>query len=401
MILGIIREGKTPPDKRVPLTPKQCLEVQNQFQCQVLVQPSSIRAYADEEYAELGLTLSEDLSSCDVLMGVKEVPLSELIPDKKYFFFSHTYKKQPYNRELLQTILEKNIQLIDYEMLTNKKGVRVVAFGRYAGIVGAYNGLRGYGKKTGRFDLKPAHLCRDRQEMNAELNKLELPKDFKITITGKGRVASGAIETLKVAGIQRVDPETFIAKNFEQPVFTDLAVTEYSKHKTGKDFKRIDFYNSPEEYTSDFMRFAEHTHLYIASHFWDNKAPFIFSREDARNNNFKVEYVADVSCDIDGPVASTLRPSTIEAPFYGYDPETEKEVPHNTKNSIGVMAVDNLPCELPRDASIDFGKGLIAHVIPHLFNGDPDEVIWGASETYNGKLTPHFDYLEAYVKGLE
>jgi alanine dehydrogenase len=401
MVLGIIREGKNPPDKRVPLTPEQCIEIQNNFKCEVVVQPSPIRAYADEEYRSLGLKLSEDMSQCDVLLGVKEVPKQELLTDKKYFFFSHTYKKQSYNRDLLREMLDKNIQLIDYEMLTNTKEIRVVAFGRYAGIVGAYNGLRGYGLKTKRYSLMPAHECRDRIEMNGELSKLDLPKNFKIVITGKGRVSSGAIETLTEAGVKRVEPEEFLTSEFDYPVFTDLTVLHYNTRKDGKPVSKIDFYKDPEHFDSNFMEYAQVSNLYIACHFWDHNAPFIFTREDARRENFKLEYVADVSCDIDGPVASTLRPSTIAEPFYGYDPITEKEVAHSAKNSIGVMAVDNLPCELPRDASVDFGRDLIDHVIPHLFNGDPEKVIWKASETQNGKLTPHFAYLQAYVNGEE
>lgn len=401
MVLGIIREGKTPPDKRVPLTPKQCIEIQNNFDCKVIVQPSAIRAYADEEYSDLGLILSENMSQCDVLLGVKEVPKQDLLADKKYFFFSHTYKKQSYNRDLLNEILDKNIQLIDYEMLTNIKGVRVVAFGRYAGIVGAYNGLRGYGLKTKRYSLNPAHECHDKTEMNKQLNKLDLPSNFKIVITGKGRVASGAIETLTKAGIKRVKPEDFISSEFDYPVYTELTVLHYNKRKDGKPSTKIDFYTNPTEFESDFMSYAKVANLYIASHFWDHKAPYVFSREDAKSEDFNIQYVADVSCDIDGPVASTLRPSTIADPFYGYDPISEKEVDFHIENSIGVMAVDNLPCELPRDASVDFGRDLIDHVIPHLFNGDPEKVIWKASETQNGELTPHFAYLQAYVNGEE
>jgi len=401
MIIGIIREGKTPPDKRVPLTPQQCLEVQNKFKCQVVVQPSPIRAYSDKEYSDLGLTLSEDMSQCDVLMGVKEVPKQDLLPNKKYFFFSHTYKKQSYNRDLLQEVIAKSIQLVDYEMLTDTNGIRVVAFGRYAGIVGAYNGLRGYGLKTGRYSLKAAHECKDRAEMNAELKKLVLPNNFKIVITGRGRVSKGAVETLKAANIERVTPEDFQKKEFGKPVFTDLNVEDYNSRKNGQSFKVIDFYKHPEEFNSNFMGFAKAANLYIACHFWDQNAPFIFTREDTRHPDFNIEYVADVSCDIDGPVASTLRPSTIADPFYGYDPISEKEVDYHTENSIGVMAVDNLPCELPRDASVDFGKDLIDHVIPHLFNNDPEKVIWRASETKEGQLTPHFAYLQDYVNGKE
>ncbi len=401
MIIGIIKEGKMPADKRVPLTPQQCVEFQDKYNAKVIVQPSAIRAYADAEYANLGLTLSNNLEKCDVLLGVKEVPIQDLIPNKIYFFFSHTYKKQSYNRELIRAVLQKNIQLVDYEMLTNSKGVRVVAFGRFAGIVGAYNGLRGWGLKHRTYNLRPAHNCHNMAEMTKELELLKLPKDFKIVMTGKGRVAQGAMETLNAAGITKVSPQDFLDKKFKHPVYTDLEVCDYNKLKNEGKFTKQEFYKDPSGFESDFMKFATVANMYISCHFWDNRAPFIFSRGDAKKPNFKLEYVADISCDIDGPVASTLRPSTIEEPFYGYDAENEKEVPHQTENSIGVMAVDNLPCELPRDASLDFGRDLLDFVLPNFFNGDKDEVIWRASETKDGKLTPHFKYLQAYVNGAE
>ena len=401
MTIGVIREGKVPPDKRVPLTPKQCIEFEHKFNCKVIVQPSDIRAYADEEYTNLGVTLNENLADCDILLGVKEVPIQDLIPNKIYFFFSHTYKKQPYNRDLLNSVLQKNIQLVDYEMLTDTNGVRVVAFGRFAGIVGAYNGLRGWGLKNNKYKLHPAHDCHNMAEMTKEFEGLKLPSDFKIVITGKGRVAKGAMETLDAAEIEKVSPYDFLNNNFNHPVYTNLGVDDYNKLKGGGEFNRKEFFVSPSRFESDFMKFAKVANMYIACHYWDNKAPFIFTRADAKNPNFNIEYVADISCDIDGPVACTLRPSTIENPFYGYNAESEKEVPHHTKNSIGVMAVDNLPCELPRDASLDFGRDLIDHVLPNFFNGDAGGIIWRASETKDGELTPHFEYLQDYVNGNE
>jgi len=381
--------------------PEQCVEFENKFNCKVIVQPSDIRAYTDKEYAQLGITLSENLNHCDILLGVKEVPVQDLIPNKIYFFFSHTYKKQPYNRDLLKSILQKKIQLVDYEMLTDTNGVRVVAFGRFAGIVGAYNGLRGWGLKNNIYNLHPAHDCHNMAEMTKEFEGLKLPNNFKIVLTGKGRVAQGAMETLDAANIARVSSEDFLNNSFNYPVYTDLAVGDYNKLKNGGPFVKKDFFISSSQYESDFMKFAKVANMYIACHYWDNKAPFIFSREDARNPHFNIKYVADISCDIDGPVACTLRPSTIEKPFYGYDAQNENEVSHQTKNSIGVMAVDNLPCELPRDASLDFGRDLIDHVLPNFFNGDAGGIIWRASETKDGELTPHFEYLQDYVNGSD
>jgi saccharopine dehydrogenase (NAD+, L-lysine forming) len=402
MKIGLIREGKTPPDKRVPLSPEQCQWIQQEYtNIELVVQKSPIRKYKDEAYVALGITLVDDVTDCDVLLGVKEVPIEELIPNKKYFFFSHTFKKQPYNRKLLQAIIENKIQLIDWETITNTKGQRLIAFGRFAGIVGCYNGLLGFGVKTNRYSLKRAHLCEDRIEMESELDKLQLPSNFKLVITGGGRVARGALEVLEKTNMVKVSPTDFINNQFDYPVYTQLDVKGYVTRDDKLPFNKAAFFNDPAGHSSNFMPYAQVADLYVACHYWDNRSPLIFSRKDTKNPNWNISVIADVSCDIDGPVASTLRPSTIADPFYGYDPNTEKEVGFMDENAIGVMAVDNLPCELPKDASSEFGKMFIEHVLEPLTGNDPEEIIVRASETINGELTPHFDYLQDYLEGKD
>ncbi len=403
MKLGIIREGKVPPDARVPLSPVQCKRLMNLYpELTITVQPSPIRAFKDEEYQAQGILMAEDLSGCDVLIGIKEVPPEMLIPGKTYMFFSHTYKKQSYNRQLLREILHKKIRLIDYEMLKSPAGKRLLGFGRYAGIVGTYNAFRAWGEMTGDYHLKPAHQCADRREMEAELINVVLPQQMKIAITGAGRVAGGAMEVLSALRITQVFPEEFLTEDFGEQVYTQLDVRNYFKREDGSDFTRHEFFKNPIGYTSDFMKYASVTDMYIPCHFWSHSSPFIFSRQDARSTDFNIKLVSDISCDIDGPVASTIRPSTIENPFYGYDPVAEREVKLGMKNSIGVSAVDNLPCELPRDASEDFGNEFIKNIIPHFFNDDEDKVLERATETtLEGKLGPHFAYLEDYVGGIE
>ena len=402
MKIGLIKEGKTPPDKRVPLSPKQCKWIKDNYpHLELVVQKSSIRKFNDETYANLGLTLVDDVSDCDVLIGVKEVPIEDLIPNKKYFFFSHTFKKQPYNRKLLQAIIRQNIQLIDWETITNAKGQRLIAFGRFAGIVGCYNGLLGYGLKSKRYSLKRAHKCEDRQEMEEELHKLSLPKDFKLVITGGGRVGKGALEVIAKTDIKKVSSKDFLTKEFNFPVYTQLDVEDYISRDDNKSFDKAVFFKVPVGHSSTFMKYAKVADLYIACHYWDNRSPFIFTRKDILHPNWKISVVADVSCDIDGPVASTLRPSTIENPFYGYNPTLEKEVDFNNENAVGVMAVDNLPCELPKDASEEFGKMFINNVLEPLTGNDPEDIIFRASETINGKLTPHFKHLQDYLEGKD
>lgn len=400
--IGLIREGKTPPDMRVPMSPAQCAELMKTFpHVRVVVETSPIRAFSDDEYRSAGVEVVDDVSDCDVLLGVKEVPIDQLIPGKTYFFFSHTFKKQPYNKPLLQAILEKNIRLVDYEVLRGKDGNRLIGFGRYAGIVGAYNAFRGYGLKTGRFDLRPAHLCKDRAEMEQEFSKVDLPANFKIVMTGQGRVAKGAVEVLNTLGIVKVPVRQFLNDSFDSPVFAQLGVLDYNRRKDGMVSTRNDFYSNPEDYDSDFMRFAKVADMYMACHYWGDGSPFIFTREDAKKDEFNISFVSDISADINGPVASTLRPSTIDNPFYGYDPMTESEVAFDAENSIGVQAVDNLPCELPRDASEDFGAEMLDKILPALLSTDPDHIISRATETENGELTSNFIYLKNWVEGRE
>ena len=403
MKIGLIREGKVPPDKRVALSPEQCREFANRYpELEIIVQPSPIRAYADEEYRRLGFELREDLSDCNVLIGIKEVPIKMLIPGKKYLFFSHTFKQQPYNRDLLVAILKNKIQLIDYEAVVNREGKRLLGFGRYAGIVGCYNTFLAYGKRTQSYVLKPANQCHDRKEMEGELAKVRLPGGLKIVMTGDGRVGKGALEIINRLGIRRVSPADFLDQQFDDPVYTQLKVSDYHKRIDGAAFTNQDFYADPSGFKSVFMDYARVANVYIACHYWDAKAPYIFTREDAKAEDFHLKVVGDISCDIDGPVASTLRPSTIEAPLYGYDSQAERETAFDREDAITVMAVDNLPCELPRDASEDFGNELMEKVLPHLLGEDSEGIIERASETtLDGVLSPHFSYLQAYVDGQE
>lgn len=400
MKFGIIKERKNPPDKRVVLSPRAAKDLEEAFtELQILVEPSDVRAFKDDEYQAEGLIMG-DMNDADVLLGVKEVPIDALIPNKKYFFFSHTIKKQPYNRELLRAILDKNIEMFDHEVITNTAGVRTVAFGRYAGIVGAYNGIRTWGLKQGIFDLPKAEHLRDQQALIEELQKIDL-NGAKIVLTGKGRVASGAKEMLDAMRIKQLSPADFLAtaNQYNEPVYTQIDVMDYNKRKDGSKGSSQDFYKHPELYESDFKKFSQTGNFLITGHFFGQGSPFLFTREDAKKDTFNLEVVADVSCDIDGPIASTIKPSTIADPIYGYNPKTESEDDFKKDGIIAVMAVDNLPCELPIDASVGFGEQFAKSVIPAFFNQDKDAVLERARMTKNGKLTERFAYLQDYVDG--
>ena len=400
MKIGIIREGKKPVDKRVPLVPEHCKQLAEQYKdISVEVQKSEIRCFVDQDYVDQGAQLVSDVSEADVLMGVKEVPIPELIPEKTYFFFSHTIKKQPYNRELLQEILKKNITLIDYECLTNTTGQRIVAFGRYAGIVGAYNGIYTYGKRFNLFNLRRAHECFDLDDLKNEFKKVKLPP-VKIVVTGGGRVGKGAMEVLDGMKIRRVTPEEFLENSYQEPVYTQLHSHDYNKPKNGVPYTDASFHKYPELFKGDFLKYAHQADLLIAGAYWDPAAPVLFERTDILDKEFKIKVIADITCDIEGSIPSTLQPCTIDDPVYDYDPiEGIVDDPFSNSNNITVMAVDNLPCELPRDASKDFGYELVNNVLPHLIGDDDEGVIERATITKDGKLTPRYTYLQDFVEG--
>ncbi len=398
---ALIKERKTPPDRRVVFSPKKCQEVMNSFpEAKIIVEASDIRIFRDDTYRKWGCEVTEDVSSADVMLGVKEVPVDALIPNKKYFFFSHTIKKQPYNRKLLQAILEKKIELYDHETIVNEEGHRLIGFGHYAGLVGAYNGFRLLGERDTLFNLPKAEKLHDLAHMKEALDTITLPTHLKIILSGTGKVARGAKEILDHLGIREVQDEAYLNQSFNEPVYCLIDVTEYNRRKDGKPVDKFEFYKDPSGYESDFMKYARVSDIFIAGHFYGSGAPYLFTREDAKKPEFKIGIIADISCDVDGPVASTIRSSTIADPFYAYDPATESEVPVGTPHSIAVMAVDNLPCELPRDASEGFGRMFSKYVLPAFFNSDADGILARAKMTTSeGKLTERFAYLEDYVKG--
>ena len=398
---AIIRERKSPPDKRVVLTPKSCLSFIESFpEANILVESSDVRAFSDKDYRSVGLKVSNNIKNSDIMIGVKEVPIESLIPNKSYFFFSHTIKKQPYNRKLLKAILEKNITLYDHETLVDHNNNRLIGFGYYAGVVGAYNCVRTIGLKMNCFNIPKACDLDGRHELDEILKDVNLP-NLKIVLTGTGRVGQGAKEILDHMQIREVNVQDFLSLDYDETVYVQLDVLDYVNRNDGLQSSKSDFFKNPFDYQSIFSKFTEVSDVFIAGHFYGKGSPHFFNRDDAKSSRFKIKVVADISCDINGPVGSTIRSSTISSPIYGYDPETESESEYNTKNSIAVMAVDNLPCELPKDSSEEFGKTFINKILPAFFNGDSDGILSRSKMTENGKLTPKFSYLQKYVDGIE
>ena len=396
MKIGIITECKSPPDSRVPLTPRQCDKWVRDTGLDLKVQPSSHRCFSDDEYRRAGITLSNDLSDCDVVLGVKEVPVELLLADKTFFFFSHTIKQQSYNRDLLRAILDNNIRLIDYEVLTDGDGQRLVAFGTFAGMVGAHNGLWTWGKRTGDFQMSRMYQQHDYAAAKDEYRKLKLPR-LKIVLTGGGRVAMGAATTLRDMGVREVEPDEWLNGDFDSAVFTRLDCPNYVTKNDGHEFSLRDFFEHPHLYQSSFGPFQRVADIMINGIYWDNRAPAFFTRHDMTDSSFSIKVIADITCDI-APVSSipsTLRSTTILDPVFGFDPVSGREV-SAFSGGTDMMTVDNLPNELPRDASASFGQQLIDHVLPELCRQN-SVILEKGTVAANGDLGVHFQYLADYV----
>lgn len=399
MKFGIIKERKNPPDRRVVFAPGELAKLKQLYHdATVEVESSDIRIFSDIQYKSLGISITDDISNCDVLFGVKEVPVENLIPDKAYFFFSHTIKKQAHNQKLLKAILEKNIDLYDHETIVDEHNRRLIGFGKYAGMVGVYNGIRAFGIKFELFKLPKAETLAGKDALIAHLKRITMPP-LKFVITGTGKVGSGAKEILDTIKIKEITIENYLTKNYTQAVYVQLDVLEYNKRIDGQVLDFNDFVAHPDEYVSDFEKFTKVSDIYFAGHFHASGAPMILTKEMLNASDCKVKVVADISCDVNGPIACTLRSSTIEEPIYGYFPLEDKEVDVFHPAAVVVMAVDNLPCEIPKDASEGFGEQFMEHVIPAFFNGDKDGILQRAKITEKGKLTPRFAYLQDYVDG--
>jgi alanine dehydrogenase len=401
MNIGILAEGKVPVDNRTPLTPTHCRAIVNENPgLPLVVQKSQERCYSDQEYENAGIPIVDTLEQCDILLGVKEVPISQLIPNKTYLFFSHTIKKQPYNRELLQALLEKKITMIDYECLTNEQGQRVIAFGRWAGIVGAHSGLWTFGKRQGRYELPRAKDVNDYSSLKSVYEHFKM-SPAKIAVTGGGRVAQGVWEVMELAGIRQVDPYEFLSiDSLKEPIYSRLFVHDLYRHKEGHEFDLPAFFQSPEKFESRFLPFARQTDLMINAIYWDPRAPVYFTKEELQKPDFKITTIADITCDIEGSIPATLKATTIDEPVMGYDRRRGVEVEPYQENVLDIMSVDNLPNELPRDSSAEFGSALKNFVIPAL-QGDDSAMIEKATICSEGKLTSRFEYLTDFALGKE
>lgn len=399
--LALIREEKKPYDRRVALTPAQCRDILDAYkEVEILVQPSTHRCFPDAAYAAAGCKLQEDLSEASFLIGIKEVPKENLLDEKTYLYFSHTIKKQDYNRAMLQEILRKNIRLIDYECLTWENGGRIIGFGRFAGIIGTHEGLKAYGFKSGAYTLKPANQYQTYQEMLSGYASTKLPA-MKIALCGDGRVAHGALELLNKLKIREVTSRAFLYDTFDEPVYVHLRIDQLYENTNNSPFDKSYFYRNPQEYFCTFNQYYPVTDLMINAIYWNEEIPRFFELDDMQRPDFRIQTISDITCDINGSVPCTVRASTIDEPVYGWDPFLKQETAPYQQKTIDIMAVSNLPTELPKDASEEFGSLFVRHVLPSLFGPDRERIIERATIAEEGKLTKRFAYLQDYVEGRD
>lgn len=399
--IGIIRESRND-ENRTPLVPEHIKKYkESNPNINFIIQPSNSRCFSDEEYELCGAKINENLNECSIIFGVKEIDPNILINNRTYLFFSHTFKinKQQKNiekhkKDLLLSILNKKITLIDYENIRGKNGTRCLGFGRFAGIVGCYNTLNLLLKVLGKQSLASAYKINDYERLVLNLKNLYFPKT-KILVTGDGRVAKGVIELLNLTNIKAVSKKDFLEKKFDQPIFCNLETKDYVTNNSSTNFNLEHFINNPQDYSSSALQYLKETDILISAHYWDPSSPKIFENEDLKVlQNLKI--VGDITCDINGSVPTTIRSTTIEEPNYWIERYTLKEIDENN-DGIAVMAVDNLPSELPRDSSTEFSEGIIKEVLPFLLKEDDGRILNGTITT-DGSFLEKYNYLNDYIR---
>jgi hypothetical protein len=399
--IGLIRERKKLPDERVAITPAQCAHIESAYpDIRIVAESSPTRCFPDQDYRDAGIAVTNDLSNCDILLGIKEVPADYLIPGKTYFFFSHTKKKQDYNQGLMQALIAKRIRMIDYECLTHTDEQRILGFGLWAGIVGAHNGLLTYGRKSRLYDLPAAHEGRSYDELIEAYQRFKLP-NIKIVMTGSGKVASGVLDVLTKLDIEPVEPADFLTHQYEYPVFTHLKGNSLYARKDNDLFYRDDFHANPQAYKCLFSDYVNQADILMNGIYWEHDIPRLFESQDIRRKDWRISVIADITCDINGSVPINMGASTIGDPVYGIDRDTlARTAPYRPlADTIDVMAVDNLPNELPCDASAYFGVHLEKYILPELLRAQSD-ILERATICVDGRLTKPYEYMSDYAYGL-
>lgn len=434
-VIGIRREDKNKWEKRVPLVPSDVEKLVKNHGIKVIVQPSQDhRAFSDSDYESCGAEINEDLTGCDIILGVKEIPKTEFLPSKGYIFFSHVIKGQPYNMPMLQALLDAKCTLIDYEKIENETGQRLIFFGRYAGLAGMVETLHALGKRLDHEGIDNPFSVIKQPRYYASLDELKkcikavgedirtkgLPdaiKPFVCGFTGYGNVSKGAQEIYDLLGATEIDAET-IRNGLDGITNRDLLYKVVFKEEhmfkhadSSQPFDLQHYFQNPQEYVSKFKDFHDKINLLVNCIYWTKECPYLLRREDAvamykNGNRPKLKVIGDISCDIEGSVEITLKDTNLDDPMYVFDVDTESAKSGVQGNGPVIMAIENLPCELPVDASNDFSSVLV-NFLPALACVDLKTAwesvnfvpaIHGAVIAYQGQLTPEYSYIYDHLK---
>lgn len=431
--IGIRREDKSVWERRVPITPQDARLLQEQHGIEVVVQPSELRIFRDEEYRAAGVQVQEDLSSCDVIFGVKEIPPAQLMPGKTYVFFAHVIKGQPYNMPMLRRLMELGCVLIDYEKVTDEKGRRLIFFGRHAGWAGMLDTLWALGQRLAWegipnpfSTIQQAHRYPDMEtaraavrEVGERIRREGLPPilaPLVVGFAGYGNVSRGAQEIFDLLPVQEIAPDDLPHLFAEDPARHVLYKVVFKEEHMvepiapGASFDLQEYYQHPERYRSRFSAYVPYLTVLVNGIYWEAKYPRLVTKEYLRElfgapARPRLRVIGDISCDIEGAVECTVRCTDPGNPVFVYHPRTGQTRDGWEGEGVVVLAVDILPSEVPRDASVDF-SAVLREFAPAIAKADytvpfeelnlPPE-IKRAVIVYRGELTPAYRYLERYL----
>ncbi len=432
-VIGIRRETKDDLERRAPISPDQVKELVEKNNLKVIVQPASQRKYTDEQYRNAGAILQEDLSECNIIFGVKEVPIPDLIPNKPFVFFSHTIKGQQYNMPLLKSILDQNITLIDYEPVTNEQGKRIIFFGRFAGIAGMIDSLwilgqrlkyEGYNTPFERIKQAVEYETLEEAEneisaVGKEIAENGLPDELTPLITGftgRGNVSKGAQKIYELLPVEKISPGELIdlveSGNYSnRKVYScEFYSPDLYCRKDGAEFNREDFYKHPDLYKSQFEKYIPYLTVLINGIYWEPEFDRLVTKQFItesykQNKKLSLKVIGDITCDIAGSIELTQKATRYDNPCYVFNPEDQKIYDGWEGSGPVILAVDKLPTEIPREATTSFGAALLPFV-PKLagtdFSKEFDELdlpeeFRGAVIAHRGKLTPKYEYLYEHI----
>ena len=432
--IGIARETKSIWEKRTPLIPSDVKNLISKYSVDFFVQPSEKRIFSDDEYINAGANIQEDISNCSIIIGIKEVKIRDLFPGKIYTFFSHTIKGQDYNMPMLQKIIESGITLIDYEKIEDENGKRLIFFSVQAGLAGIIDSLWALGKRfenegiiTPFSDIKQAHQYDSLEEakesfieVGSKIKNNGFPSEISpvtIGISGYGNVSNGVQELLNLLPYEEISAGELLNlnnsgkisnNNIYKIVFKENDMVEPIENES--QFELQDYYDFPDKYKSKFEQYLPNLTVFINAVFWDTQYPRIVTNQYLKKlysqGHAKLKVIGDISCDIEGGVECTLKPTDPGNPVYVFNPVIG-EIRDGVKgNGPVIMAVEILPSEIPRESSVYFSS-VFSKLIPGLFkNFFPDDFneldipleLKNAVITYKGKLTPNYQYINKFLK---